>query len=204
MFPTIEVIDRLYPPPGQALRFPIPIELTQVDLELALEGKFVTRVVYLENPLTALPVANGRDEQRWFDAGPGSNPLEVADRLGRPVAIVRLGGRLPENAENPDMQFLYGAPPYRVWGKPADVHRGGEGIPPGKTADVQAMPAEQQPTQTTQRQPSAPQQPPQQHPPVAKVEIRIAGTDAESSQLEEPAEATISDKQRPSPEGKLR
>src|SRR4051812_16372584 len=29
IYPTIEVIDRLYPPPGLALRFPIPIDLTQ-------------------------------------------------------------------------------------------------------------------------------------------------------------------------------
>ena len=28
VFPTIELIDRTYPPPGLALRFPIPIELT--------------------------------------------------------------------------------------------------------------------------------------------------------------------------------
>ena len=32
IFPTIEVIDRLYPPPGQEARFPIPIELTAEEL----------------------------------------------------------------------------------------------------------------------------------------------------------------------------
>jgi hypothetical protein len=132
VYPTIEMIDRLYPPAGQARRFPIPIELTQADLELALEGKFVTRVVYLENPQNALPVATDRDEQRWYDAGPGSNPLEVADRLGRPVAIVRLGGRLPIDEQRPDERFLYGCPPYKVWSKPAGMP--GETIPPGTTA----------------------------------------------------------------------
>jgi len=34
VFPTIEVIDRLYPPPGQAARFPIPIELTPEELNM--------------------------------------------------------------------------------------------------------------------------------------------------------------------------
>src|ERR671923_59928 len=49
-FPTVEVIDRLYPPPGLALRYPIPIELTQEELELAIRGAFVTRVIYVEDP----------------------------------------------------------------------------------------------------------------------------------------------------------
>ena len=56
VFPTVEIIDRTYAPIGMELRFPIPIELSQEDLRLALEGKFVTRVIYLENPRNALPV----------------------------------------------------------------------------------------------------------------------------------------------------
>ena len=55
VYPSIEVIDRLYPPPGQAARFPIPIELTTEELEFALQGKYVTRVIYIEEPTTALP-----------------------------------------------------------------------------------------------------------------------------------------------------
>ena len=57
IFPTVEIIDRLYPPPGLALRYPIPIELTQDELELAARGAFVTRVIYVEDPDHALPIA---------------------------------------------------------------------------------------------------------------------------------------------------
>lgn len=96
VFPTIEVIDRLYPPVGQERRFPIVIELTQEDLELALKGNFVTRVIYLEDPETALP-AQAKNEQIGFDAGAGEDALQLADSVGRPVAILRLGGRLPLN-----------------------------------------------------------------------------------------------------------
>lgn len=117
VFPTIEIIDRLYPPAGQAWRFPIPIELTIDDLALALAGKFVTRVIYLEEPGTALPVASG-GAQQWYDAGPGSNPLFEADRLGRPVAILRMGGRLPDLENGPDEQFLNGCPPVMVKYRP--------------------------------------------------------------------------------------
>ena len=110
VFPTVEVIDRLYAPRGQELRFPIQIDLTLEDLVLALEGKYVMRVVYLEDPRAALPINEG-PRQQWFEAGPGRDPLAIADQLGRPVAILRLGARLPSNSNAPDMQFLFGCPP---------------------------------------------------------------------------------------------
>src|SRR5687768_206148 len=84
VFPTIEVIDRLYPPPGQATRFPIPVVLTQEELEFAIDGRYVQRVIYLEEPKTAPVVADGPRTQRYFEIGAGQDPLEVADRLGRP------------------------------------------------------------------------------------------------------------------------
>jgi hypothetical protein len=40
VFPTVEMVDRMYPPPGQSLRFPVPVELTQQELEMAAEGRF--------------------------------------------------------------------------------------------------------------------------------------------------------------------
>jgi hypothetical protein len=115
VFPTIEMIDRTYPPPGLAWKHPIPIELTLEDLYLALAGKMVTRVIYVEAPDTALPAADLPGTQRWFDSGPGSNPVFVADTLGRPVAILRLGGRapMPGEAINPAF-FGSGAPYLRV------------------------------------------------------------------------------------------
>ncbi len=91
VFPTVEVIDRLYAPVGQELRFPIPIDITEADLKLALAGKFVTRVIYLEDPRHALPARQIDKSQNWFDTAPGQDPLTVADGLGRPVAILRLG-----------------------------------------------------------------------------------------------------------------
>jgi uncharacterized repeat protein (TIGR01451 family) len=112
VFPTVEIIDRTYAPIGMELRFPIPIELNQDDLRLALEGKFVTRVIYLENPRDALPVRENPQEQEWFDVKPGQDPLAVADALGRPVAILRMGGRLPETSQSPDPSFLSGCLPF--------------------------------------------------------------------------------------------
>lgn len=109
VFPTIEIIDRLYPQTGSTWRFPISIEIAQEDLELALAGKFVMRVIYLEDPELALP-SEDPPHQNWYDVGPGKNPLHEADRLGRPVALLRMGGRLPPPT-GPDMQFLFNCPP---------------------------------------------------------------------------------------------
>jgi hypothetical protein len=114
VYPTIEVINRLYPPVGMEYKFPIPVDLTQEELEMALDGKFVTRVIYLEEPYDALPVAQEPTDQSYFEAGDGENPLDVADALGRPMAILRMGARLPD-ASGPDARFLYGSPPIMKW-----------------------------------------------------------------------------------------
>lgn len=95
VYPTIEIIDRLYPPQGLALRYPIPIELTRDELQMAADGMFVTRVIYLENPNQALPIDNPSSEQQWVEAPHGADPLAVADELGRPMAILRIGARVP-------------------------------------------------------------------------------------------------------------
>jgi hypothetical protein len=112
VFPTIELIDRVYPPKGRELDFPIPIEITAEDLQLAAAGKFVTRVIYLEDPKSIQASNNSiPGEQTWFDVAPGKDPLVEADILGRPVAILRLGGRVPQQAGRPSPRFLFGCPP---------------------------------------------------------------------------------------------
>ncbi len=122
VFPTIEVIDRLFPPAGLRWKYPIPIDLTVNDLNLALEGKLVTRVIYLEDPAQALPVADQPGEQRWLDAGPGENPLQLADVFGRPVAILRLGGRSPIAGQPVEPGFFGTGHPLERPPRPAQSH----------------------------------------------------------------------------------
>jgi hypothetical protein len=110
VFPSVEVIDRIYAPAGQERRFAIPVEIAEDDLKLAIAGKFVTRVIYLEDPQRAMPVRSGGQPQQWFDVGPGRDPLAGADILGRPVAILRMGGRLPDPQPTPE--FFFGSPTF--------------------------------------------------------------------------------------------
>ncbi len=111
LYPTIEVIDRLCAPPGREHRFPVPIVLEQEDLLQALEGALVTRVVYLEDSRNAEATAQLPGEQRVVDVDAQANALQVADQLGRPVAIVRIGSRVPSSHGNLSA-FLYGCPPW--------------------------------------------------------------------------------------------
>lgn len=99
VFPTIEVINRIFPPEGTKTRFPVPVEITEEDIAQALSGLFVTRVVYLEDSDRAFPVADDPQHQRSIDVSPNEDPLHVADRLGRPMVIVRLGSRIPDDEE---------------------------------------------------------------------------------------------------------
>ncbi|QEG39003.1 hypothetical protein [Roseimaritima ulvae] len=112
LFPTIEIIDRTYPPPGQAHRFPIPVNLETVDLTDALQGRMVTRVIYLEDPQTALPLAETPDTARSFNVMTHQDPLQVADQLGRPVAILRIGSMSPPTEPALRPQFFFGGPPW--------------------------------------------------------------------------------------------
>ncbi len=122
LFPTVEIIDRLYPPPGLALQFPIPIELTQDELELAARGAFVTRVIYVEDPEHALPVARrAGEEQPWIEAPAGEDPLVTADRNGRPVAILRIGSRVPDARTQAELDAA--APPFVLFDRAADCAR---------------------------------------------------------------------------------
>ncbi len=110
LYPTVEIIDRTYPPPGLATSHPIPITLDVQDLRAALDGQLVTRVVYLEDPQTALPVAETPTTSRTMEIAGNEDALEVADRLGRPVAIVRIGSRMPPGHPALMSQFNFGYP----------------------------------------------------------------------------------------------
>jgi hypothetical protein len=151
VFPTIEVIDRLYPPPGQAYRFPIPIELTQEEIELALDGSYVMRVIYLENPRDSLPVRDVPRKQRYFEIAAGEDVMETADRLGRPMAILRMGSRVPDELEA-DGRFLYQSPPVQIMEKPAAVMPRNDGLePPLEAPNQLGRPSRNFPRQTLTR-----------------------------------------------------
>jgi len=111
LYPTLEVINRLYPPPGKEQEFPVEVEITQEDLELALSGQLVTRVIYLEDPQIALATKGEDKTSLSLTLGPGENPLKEAQRMGRPMAILRMGNRQFVPDDNA-AAFFFGSPPW--------------------------------------------------------------------------------------------
>ncbi|HET6326674.1 MAG TPA: DUF11 domain-containing protein [Planctomycetaceae bacterium] len=109
LFPTIEIFDRLHPPVGREFEFPVPIAISVEDIQRAIDGTMVTKVVYLEQPQFAVtgdlaPALLNRMMP------PDRNLLIEADRLGRPMILVRLGGRTPDEARPEEGFFLPPAP----------------------------------------------------------------------------------------------
>ncbi|MCA9036025.1 MAG: hypothetical protein KDA91_12895 [Planctomycetaceae bacterium] len=105
IYPTIELLDHLHPPAGMEHNFPVPVVFSLDDLQVALSGKLVTRIIYLEQPSMAQLLDPLRREIPQT-VSPADNALKEADRLGRPIAIVRIGGRTPAGPD--DAQFYYG------------------------------------------------------------------------------------------------
>lgn len=111
LYPTIEILDRLHPPAEYAKDFPIPIEITADEIEVVKQDRMVTKVVYLEQPDLAAPVEQG-DRIRNEDLDPSENLLKAADQRGRPMAIIRIGGRLPD--PNSAVDIFYSRSPLVV------------------------------------------------------------------------------------------
>ncbi len=112
LYPTVELIDKLHPPCGRENEFPVPITLTNHEIEQAIQGRLVTKVIYIERPNHAAPF-RGTNRDRAYLAEPYDNPFELAHRDGRPVAIVRIGGRTPD-LTNPEPGFFGDAAPVEI------------------------------------------------------------------------------------------
>ncbi len=110
LYPSIELIDRVFPPAGMETRFAIPIEFTDEELRMASYGEYIVRIVFVEDPELALPLAEiGYSGQRAIDVAEDQDPLAVADEYGRPIAVIRIGSKAP-GPEGPDESFLFGSP----------------------------------------------------------------------------------------------
>ncbi len=135
LYPTLEIIDRLHPPKGQKHNYPILVHIDQDDVELVLRGHLVTRVIYLEDPRLAAPFTLDT-ATRTRTIRKTENVLAQADRYGRPMVIVRLGGRLPSVHGEPESFYGTGAP--IVQSRPTAPATKPESDPPGASRKEEA------------------------------------------------------------------
>ena len=111
LYPSIELLGRLYPPKGMENRFPIEIEITRDDLLQVIDGSMVTKVIYLEHGDMVIPHRHSPDIQPGFDVSASEDPLRASQSLGRPMAILRIGSRVPLNGNPTDTIRTIGPAP---------------------------------------------------------------------------------------------
>lgn len=112
LFPTIEILDQLHPPAGQAAEFPVPVQILRDEIEFVISGRMVTKVIYLEQPNLAMPQAQP-NSMPVLSLPANRNLIAHADLLGRPMLILRIGGRLPD-ARKPDPSFFGPGAPIKI------------------------------------------------------------------------------------------
>jgi hypothetical protein len=108
LYPTIELVDVLHPPAGQEDQFPIPVTITEDEIDQAISGRLITKVIYLEPAAEANPLLLDR-KNPTLTVAPQENVIKEADLRGRPMIILRLGSRTPVINEDPAF-FGNGAP----------------------------------------------------------------------------------------------
>jgi uncharacterized repeat protein (TIGR01451 family) len=96
LYPEVEVRGSIVPRPGMKyMDYPIPLLFTQGDIDRALAGSVITKVIYLEDPEKALPATVPLDAPIEIPDATEDQAVRAAFDNGRPVAIVRLGGKIP-------------------------------------------------------------------------------------------------------------
>ena len=109
LYPTIELLGRLHPPVELKDKYPVPIEITTEEIETVIKDQMVTKVIYLEQPQLATPTRQVNGKQHVESLETEINLLEAADQRGRPIAILRIGGRLPDPS-SPEDEFYTSSP----------------------------------------------------------------------------------------------
>lgn len=100
LYPEVEVRGVLVPRPGMKyMDYPIPLMFTPADLDRALAGALITKVIYLEDPEKAIPAEASADAPIEVPENTERGALKAANENGRLMAIVRLGNRKPSREE---------------------------------------------------------------------------------------------------------
>ena len=109
LFPTIELLGRLHPPAELKDKYPVPVEITAEEIAAVMNDQMVTKVIYLEQPQLATPTRQTKGKAAVESLETTVNLLEAADKRGRPIAILRMGGRLPD-PQSPEDEFYSSSP----------------------------------------------------------------------------------------------
>jgi hypothetical protein len=101
LYPTIEVVPANPKTEPFLSHNYIPVEFTEQDFDQVTAGNYVTKVIYLPDPLAQSPTGAGIEELISTQLEPGVDPIAEAHRRGHILLIVRLGGIDLETSNSP-------------------------------------------------------------------------------------------------------
>ncbi|MSR31457.1 MAG: DUF11 domain-containing protein [Gemmataceae bacterium] len=100
LFPTLEIRGSLkMPKVADPAKFHAPIAFSQMEIDSALQGNLLTKVIYLEDPEKAEPVATTTELPIESRVPQGDDILAEARKSGRIMVILRVGGRSVDEKE---------------------------------------------------------------------------------------------------------
>ncbi len=100
LYPEVELRGVLLPRAGMKyMDYPIPLAFSKADIDRALQGVLITKVIYLEDPEKAIPAETRADFPIETSDDTETLAFKSAKENGRLMAIVRLGNRKPSLPE---------------------------------------------------------------------------------------------------------
>ena len=101
LFPSIEIRGTLIPRRGlpDVSKHPVPIALSDRDIDQILDGRMITKVYFLEDPNQAVPLQGTPGEALEGFAESEEEAIKDARLHGRPLLILRVGERPFTKAE---------------------------------------------------------------------------------------------------------
>jgi uncharacterized repeat protein (TIGR01451 family) len=94
LYPTLEVRGTLQLPSTlRAADYPAPVTFSPEDIERVRLGSLLTKIIYLEPPDRAFPVATQPGVPLETELRPGQDIVAQARTMGRLLLIVRIGSR---------------------------------------------------------------------------------------------------------------
>ena len=95
LYPTLEVRGSIVPRPGMRyMEYTAPIYFSKADFDKVLSGGVITKVIYLEDPVKAIPTESKPDLPIEVETLSETEAIDEALSNGRVVAILRLGDRV--------------------------------------------------------------------------------------------------------------
>lgn len=93
VYPSFDVLGSLRVPTATAAEHPATLNFTETDFDNVVAGAVVTKLVILERPENAFPVATTANEPLEEALPPNRNLLVLAQDRGRPVLMLHMGER---------------------------------------------------------------------------------------------------------------